>query len=520
MANWRNYVAAINSGISAFKFALTNPGDAVVNDVYSARLEQYRLGWSAYSNEVFSALNAWGTHATSAGLYAKTKGFYNPTTRLCDFNVGHVFQGVLTDDGARLPDGEMLAIPLSKDTPKEVRIAIAQLWQWGNWQQGMNLWVLFGASMGDSFVEGLEDVDSGRVWPEVVPPAFITDFELKRKNVVSYTKEFQYYDRADKRSYTYKKTVTKERIETFRDGEPFGYDGNESSYDNPFGFVPLVYNPHRDLGSVPGAPAIRCWNKIEHLNSLATRLYRFIEIQSQSPQLLLGDVEVDPLTFDATKGTDSDIKLLRMKGQGSVHTLSGNLDLAATEKRLESLIAEIEHDHPEVVMYDKLRSMGEVSGVAVERLMGDVRGHVQRARAGYDSATIRIFQMLLSMGGMRANERRGGWRNLTDQQKKFLPFDLASYERGLMDFSIDPRPLVPVTAMETAAIETARYGAIKAGIDAGEPLFYQLEQKGAEKKDINRLKKAQQDADLMSFNTGFGAPPADTEEVSSDANPQ
>lgn len=493
---------ATTAGLRAFKLALSNPGDAVVGDLYAIRTQQYSLGWNIYTNQAFSSLSGFQSHAKTEGLYEKTKPIYNPATVIVDVYASHVYQGVLSEDGAGLPDGEQLAIPLSRDTSPELRAAIAQLWQWGNWQQNMGLWVIFGGSMGDSFVEGVEDVDRGRVWPQVIPPSHIKEIDRDpRGNVTYYEKEYSYYDREQKRTFKYTKRVSKDRIETFRDGDPFAF-GNDAgaAYDNPFGFVPLVYNAHRDMGTMPGAPAVRNWNKIEILNSLATRVDAFIRVQSQSPQLISGDGEVTAATVDAKKASENDLKLLKIQGSATVHQLSGNLDIAAAEKRIESLITEIEHDHPEATMYSQLRSMGEVTGPAAERLMGDVRGYVHRARAGYDDASKRIFQMLVSMAAMRANDRLGGWQNLTTQQKKFSVFDLSSYERGDLDFAIDQRPLIPMTSLERWQLMQAKYAAMAAGVTAEQPIVYQMRQEGATEEEVAEYRKEVQ---ASQFGDGF-----------------
>ncbi len=480
-------MTATAAAYSTFRFTLANPGEVALNDAYSNRINQYALGWNAYTNRAFSALAAWGSYASANGLYPKTRGFYNPTTRLVDFYVGHVYQGVLSETGANLPDGEMLAIPLLASP--EVKAANAQLWQWGNWQQNKDLMVMFGASMGDVFIEAVEDVQKGRVWPQVIPPGHIKEVEFDgRGNVIFYDKQYGYYDRKDKRAHTYRKVVDKEIIREYRD------DVMVSETENGYGFVPLVYVGHRSfgVGSLPGAPAIRSWGKVENLNSLATRLYRYLEVQSQSPQVIFGDGELDVATLDSTKKSDNDLKLLRFRGNGSIHNLSGNLDVAASEKRVESLLHEVENDHPEIVMYEKLRAMGDVSGVAVERLMGDVRGHVQRARAGYDAGMIRTFQMLISIGGMRAQERRDGWRDLSEGQKKFLPFDLGSYDRGDLDFSIAARPLVPVSSLERWTAKQAQFATYRAGIDVGVPLAFQMEKEGVSDEELQELEDAQE----------------------------
>jgi hypothetical protein len=63
--------------------------------------------------------------------------------------------------------------------------------------------------------------------------------------------------------------------------------------------------------------------------------------------------------------------------------------------------------------------------------------------------------MAMAVGGYRANS--GNWGpTLNDQQRVFLPFNLESYVRGQLNFTILPRPLVPLTEMEQLELESKR----------------------------------------------------------------
>lgn len=496
---------ASRNAYSAFKFTLTNPADAITSNLCVERRRQYALGWNAYTNEVFNVMAGWPDYAKKAHLYPRTKAIYNPVTRLVDFYGSHIYPGVLTTDGDNLPDGEILAIPLAKDTPDEIKEALGQLWQWSNWNINKDLWVVWCASMGDCPVEAVENVGRGKVRAKVIPPSHVIDFERDHDapdNIISYVIEYKYFDRTDDQIYTYRKTVDRDNIREFRNDRPFDY-GNGVAYDNPYGFAPLVWNSHRNIGTVPGATAVRSWRKVEMLNSLASEVSKYISVQSKTPTMVFGDGKVTSAFEDATKTDEDSITLLKMAGSGSVSSISGNLELAAAEVRIASMIAEIEHDHPEVTMYSQLRSMGQITGPAAELLMGDVKGNVTRARAGYDSASERLFKMLMTMGGMRANERKGGWANLTPQQEKFLPFNLESFERGDLEFSITSRPLLPKTNQQYWAEQDAKFTAIKKGIDAGFPMTYQEAQNGMNDDDVAALEAAQAKAQLQLMGDGF-----------------
>jgi hypothetical protein len=132
---------------------------------------------------------------------------------------------------------------------------------------------------------------------------------------------------------------------------------------------------------------------------------------------------------------------------------------------MQTMLEEIERDHPELGMYQQLRAMSQVTGPAADRLFGDVATLVNDARANYDRASVALFQMAVAISGWRA--QRGDWgRQLTRQQAKFLPFDLDSYANGDLDMEILPRPLVPQTPLERLQEERARQALAR---DAGTP---------------------------------------------------
>lgn len=495
---------ALSAAANAFRLTLHNPGEVTRTTEQSARMAQYALGWRIYNNDVFSRLSStgWGGYADSEGLYAKTRGFYNPGARIVDFYVGAIYQGVLSDDGARLPDGEMLAVPMSRDTPPEIRQAVAQTWQWSNWQEEKDTWILFGASMGDAPMLIVDDVQSGRVYQQPMAPSMVKDVDFNRRGDVTYADiQYSYYDRETKQNRNYRCVMDKERISVWAD-----MSGAAVEDDNPYGFVPMVWARHRQTGTQFGAPAIRGWDKIERLNSVASLMDANIRIHAQSPTFISSEGDAKNLTVDGKSSSENDLKIVQIKGAFTMHTLPNNLSLADAEKRIESLMFEIERDHPETTMYEKLAAMSTLTGPAAEKVLGNVKGYVQGARARYDNQYIKAAQMQLAIGGFRYREGLEGWAAKTNAQKLFAPFDLQSYERGDLNFSIDFRPLIPQTNAEVEAARTMRFQRIKAGIDATFPVEYQLQQDGVTEEEL----KAYQDAVLKSdFGDGFPMATAD-----------
>lgn len=204
---FKDYIKAARVGVDAFKFALENPNGVDDSDTLARRELQYDLGWNAYTNEVFNIQAGWAAYARGAGLYERTRAIYNPVTRLVDFYASHIYPGVLTVSNDGLPDGEMSAIPISGASPETLE-ALGQLWEWSNWKINKDKLVIWCAAMGDVAIEALEDIQRGKVYARLVPPSRITELEFDVNtpdNVVRYVLEYDYYDKEDDDTYTYKK---------------------------------------------------------------------------------------------------------------------------------------------------------------------------------------------------------------------------------------------------------------------------------------------------------------------------
>lgn len=502
-------MAAVQAGYQAFRLSLQNPNSVVLTDELSRRQNQYALGWSAYTNDAFSRVAQWAAYAECEGLYARTKGFENPTTRLVDFYVGVVFDGILTNDGNSPPDGSLLAIPLSRDTDEKIRLAVAQSWQWSNWQEEKDTWVLYGSSMGDAPALVVDDPERGIVYSKAIMPGYVKEVDFNPRGDVTYYKiEYSYYDRVDERQKTYRQECDKAEIRTWADTKR-----DPVIEENPYQFVPMVWARHRKTLNQFGAPAIRSWDKIERLNSLVSRIDANIRIHSQSPGFLFGAGDATALAIDGTKNSD-DLKIIQVRGDGELVALPNNLELEQAIAVWERLSNEIEKDHPETTMYEKLADMTQLTGPAAERILGNVRGYVQGARGRYDNQYRKLAQMTLAIGGMRYAQRnrplisgeRNGWADNTEAQQKFAPFNLDSYARGDLDFSIDPRPLVPQTTNEKWLDQQTYFAAKRAGLDAEFSMQYQMSELDNMSQDqINDYERAKQEDDLNAFGDGFNA---------------
>lgn len=454
---------ATRAAVNAFIRTYSNPSEDYVGAPWIARKNTYDMRWQYYNNSAFEDLAKWRAYKGTSGLYRHIRSIYNPTQRLVDFYSGIVYPGMLTTDAQKAAAGMPVAIPLSEDAPAALRLAIAQIWKWSNWQSKKSLYVRFGAALGDVLTHVVDDVNDGMVYVEVLWPGMVTDLDLDtRGNVQMYEVAYQIADETSNKTYTYKRRVDIESICTFRNDEPWSYDDVPAEIPNPYGFVPACWTKHRDVGEDFGDPAMRGVGKIDELNSLASMVLDNDRKILTAPVLVKGK-GFTKMATTKTQNAPTDIMLRPELDQGGINFIQGpsdadfkTLDLPEGEAmlRIESLLAEIEKDHPELGMYKELRAMSNVTGPGAARLFGDVETYVSDAKANYDTQSIRLFGMAVAIAGYRAND--GSWPTLTKQQTVFKPFDLTSFAGGYIDFSIDPRPLIQPTEAERLANEQMR----------------------------------------------------------------
>jgi hypothetical protein len=324
----------------------------------------------------------------------------------------------------------------------------------------------------------------------MVWPGFVTELQLDAAgNVKRYC--LTYHAQDEQGFFTFRKDVDQNAFRYYRNDEPYATEDHAAVDPNPYGFVPAVWIRHTDTGSLTGAPAISgTLNKIDDLNNLASHTHDHVHKVIGAPAVLWASGGIRSL-FETTKRNTQDafaeetvrqadqesMFLLKGPADGRVDSLAPNLPLGDVILFIDKLLGEIEADHPELTYYQKLREMSQLTGPAAQKVVGDVTARVGEAAANYDQQNVKLFQMAVAIGGFRANS--GDWGgNLTAKQQKFLPFNLDSYERGLLDFDIQPRPLLTQSDLEKATEKQMFWSAVKVAADAGVPIETALRDMG------------------------------------------
>ena len=443
--------AATTAAINTFMRIYSNPEGEVTRKQFYAQAAAYRYRWAYYNNSAFDDLAMWSTYKSTNRLYRFTRSIYNPAARLVDFYCGAIYPGRLT-----VEKGKKSAVPLSENTPDPLRAAIGQIFQWSNWQENKSVMTRYGAALGDVFLDIVDDAESGTVTLQNVWPGFVTCLELDPTgNVKEYKIEYDTLD-DEGDAYHYCKHVDGKHFAIYRDDEIV------AEYANPYGFVAAAWIRHRNEGIDHGAPAMRNVSKWDELNSLASHIHDQLHKLLAAPVIIGGSGQMSALDADNTpkagnsynnQSRQESLGVLKGPPDVSVHAVSLP-DAAGVTPHIERLLAEIEHDHPELTFYTELRGMQNVTGPAALALMGDVWGLLSDAQAVYDQQLTKALQMAVAIGGWRLSQRH--WRNPTRQQQAFAGFDLESYARGDLDFTIDERPLIPANEADQINLDRQR----------------------------------------------------------------
>lgn len=492
---WSKFKVTTQAGIAAMRQTWNEITDERY-EAYEDRSAIYDRLWEYYTNTMFQDLSAWQYYMSEHGLYRHIRPIYNPISRLTGF-YHSIYPGVLASDAIRPPDGAPLAVPLSDDTPDEVRRAIGNAWRWANWQENKDLWVTYSVVLGCGPIRIADDLDRRMVYPEVIWPGHIKELTLDPSgNVRSYVIEYETADTGESAnpSVTYTEAVDQESV--------YKKLGDKVLVDaaNPYGFVPMVWWRFQNWGTAYGAPAFAASiGKVDELNHLMSLIHDEVFKTVGAPLLLRGVVA--PSNFPAAKrGSTEDFSYRHSdreeKGiiyapneNAGIETLTTNVAEALDVAK--GLQKEIEDDFPELTAYTALREMTQTTGPAVDALSADVRARFTRAAAAADCQQIKLWQMVLAIGGERVRQGQWGARGELDRiRQAFEPFSLRSYEQGDLDFSIDMRPLVYPSQATLYADEKALWEAVDAAKSAGVPVEVVLRKFGWDDRRIEALRAA------------------------------
>ncbi len=472
MAGWgTRLMSAYNGAVAGWR----DTGPKALD--LSALQKRYLEAWQLYTGELFESALRSSPLRDDPAIYQHTKLLWKHAEAVVDFYAGVIYQGALSNDPVQSETAS--AIPIVPETAEgkqtdRLLAAISALYAAWNWQQQMSLRPMYGAALGDCLTELVDDLDRGMIYPQSVWPGYVTEIELDYVgNVRSYTLAYHVTEQRPNgasETYRFRKEVDHDAFRYFKNDRPFDY-GDGAVVPNPYGFVPAIWDRHRigAPGEVRGRSALHGTRQaLLQLNSIFSHAFDFQRKAFFTPIMVAGKpTKRADSTHDVTSAPDT-FEIVGMPAEARI--LQAQFDIGQTREMLADLRQGIIDENPEARFYQQMREMQQVTAPGAERLMGDVKNRVDLARSGYDSQTVKLLQMAISMAGMRAHAdwRQGG---LTTRQKTFVPFDLSSFGRGELAFSIAARPIVYPTEQERIDLLVAKeslqteWGLRAAGID-------------------------------------------------------
>lgn len=486
----------------------------------------YATLWTWYSGTWTSTPAMVAQQASDPDLYLNTRQIWRQSSAIVNLYDQFVYMGDLSTNGEPLPDGSLGAIPLNPQAGTDAQNAalvkaFSECFSMWYWQQQMSLIPKMSAVLGDCLTELIPDFPHGRVTPLTYWPGYVADLQLDALgHVKAYAVEYQvsqqrstaYGQDLQAESYTYRKEVDSTGIWYYKDDKPFAYPGIGSTrIDNPFGFAPATWDRHE---SVPfknrGISALeKTFRQTLELNSLLSHASDYQRKQFSAPVGVVGSTSVprggrtinlpNGITVSFPRGSDptpdeveaarsaaaQTMNVIGMTAEGKFVTIQ--FDIGSTVEMLNLAMDSILAETPEARYGQEVLKMGEITGPGMEKALGPIVGLVKQARKQHDPQTIKRLQMATSMMayGLRSGAIPPEVQALRPSRyEAFQPFDLTSYDRGLMDCTVAGRDVFPETLLE----KTQRLTLVQALTDP-----WLLTQAGVPQAEVDRIDQEKQD---------------------------
>lgn len=389
---------------------ITDPNEF---DEYDSRLSRQQIEWAMYENTAYDSVHIWATqYKTKFGLYKYIRNIFNPTTRVGNFYQAHIWPGML-DSEAGDGIGKPSALPIVTEN-NNIRPAIANVWRWSNWETKKNLVPLKGSTMGDSYIQVVDDPLHQKVYFKVIDPILVRDI-IKDPfgNVKAYILQGVRSD-PHKPSIDVIYTETCHRGEvpdeviftTFKDGKEFAWNGIASRWSEFWGFCPLVHIMHNDVGTKFGWSEMHpFFSRIHTVDDTASMTIDQVRKMVQGAWLMSGSSkpELVPTADAATPSRDRpapgrETSPVYYSGEkGDAKSLVANLDLSAIAELIAMLNTDLKKNLPEL-RADEQEIEGVPSGKALHLLQEPARAKTKLRRVPYNRGAIAAMQMALTIG--------------------------------------------------------------------------------------------------------------------------
>lgn len=481
------------AGIQAFResFVSSDTLDETSFTDFESRRLRYQIYWACYENTVYRDIHSWAKmYRATFGLYRYIRNIYNPSYRLGEFWKSHLMGGALdleAGDGNNVPS----CLPVITDNDL-LRLAIAQVWRWSNWQTNKDILSLWGAILGDVILKVNDVPAKEKVYLQIVHPGTVSYIEKDLAgNIRGYVIEEKRTDPDNQsKSAIYKEVAGRDgnavRYQTFKNGSPYPWNGNAAEWTEDYGFIPMVAIQHNSVGLDWGWSELHPeQSKFREVDDLSSKLSDQIRKMVDAPWLFSGvenpskrgassptTSQTQPSTSNLEPGREEIPALYGPLG-ADAKPLVANLDIGSTSNYIDGILKHIERDYPE--LGEGVNNIqGDISGRALRIHREPIENKVKQRRASYDDGLVRALQMAVSIGALRS-------------YPAFTAFSLDSFDRGDLDFNFGDRPVFAKDKADDLEYEKEFWTVAGLAKTAGLPMEMFLERRGWSQEDIAKF---------------------------------
>ena len=420
--------------------------EAAAHRTWYQLLEAYYEG-----NGVYDVLN----NVLGVGGYEapELKPIRMPAQRVVDFYADLLWPGELEE-----------ALPF-KEGSLAVQQAVRRILDWSNWQSRKQRAARWLALYGDLFIKveaitgttpaGEEKVTG--VYHRLIEPTWISDVDTDPRGNVVYCRidmpiAVRDGDEVETKYYTELWQGDRYQVWAEHDkGLDAGQDdlgsptGSGDRQDTGIGVAPIVYGMLRDAGGDRGNGAFAGKiDPIDEINRKATRLAQML-YRWNKPLLAVMANAIDPSgrplpaprvgSSDTELDLSDDKDLIKLPGMSTVEALVPKIDFNAALAVLESDVAALREDLPELMYYRIQEIGGQLSGIAIQRLLKPAAARLLEARGNAEAALVAANKIAITLA----------------QSYQLLPdIDGLVLEGDGLNHSFRSRPVFPVHISELA----------------------------------------------------------------------
>lgn len=341
---------------------------------WNHRQRELNLRAAYYDGSVYRGMNDAMVWSLGPRAAKEIKPLFLPLARAVDIDAGII-------------GGDWLFPPEDTESKSEKwSVARDALFDMSRWDTKGILYSHYGAVYGLSGIR-VADVREKNKHIEL-QPARPTCFMLGYEGVYADKPAIAFWieKREDEKgSYEYAEVITPEKIRTYRDGIPFGFDEREPEYANEQGVVPIVEVFHIDDGTEFGECTYqKAILPLNEVNTMATRLSDIIA-KNADPQWTVTGAEPS----DLKRG--SSVMWFLPEG-AAVNPVVPTIDIPGVIEFIREIKAVVHESLPEL-SFDEIRKSGQIATQTLELQLMELIIKIERVRPNYDRGLVTAMQM-------------------------------------------------------------------------------------------------------------------------------